>query len=349
MLNRNRSRLQAAYAWSLNAVASLIGPIKRHPAISAGWVFGLILGAVSADRWPSVGPFLIGVSFLSWWYLITFGRLRFSRQAAFSLAFAMIGVSSVVIYLDIPNQPLAPDDVKKVNFSIGVMDPRMLDGWSYQNPEIRLDEDENGWWWGAIRLTATMENGSKPRPLAFKIQLPEDIKLVSPELGGPAACMSESKAGGELICRIIPARNNRAFELEANFWWKPELPRLRIGENYMRLLRVPPEENHGLTKADTNHEPPILTIFTEAKQTSIVGRNPEPYHSLLNGYAWRLDFPEADEQHFVDLTLTNRRVRFFADQAPNLLALAGGLLLGLLAEPLSRQHGGGPGTPNPTP
>jgi hypothetical protein len=349
MLNRSRGPLEAAYAWALNAVGSLIRPVKRHPAISIGCVFGLILGAVSADRWPSLGPYIVGWGFLSWWYLITFGKLHFSRQAAFSLAFAMIGVASLVIYLDRPSHSLVPDDAKKVNFSIGVIDPSMLAGWSYKNPEIRLDEGGNGWWRGAVMLTATLEKGSKLRPLAFRIQLPQDIELVSPELGGPAACMSEPKADGELICRLIPTRNNRTFELEVNFWWKPDLPRLRIGENYMRLLRVPPEEDHGLAKADKKHEPPILTIFTEAAQTSIVSRNPEPHYSLLNGYAWRLDFPEGDEQHFVDLTLTNRRVRFFADQAPNLLSLAGGLLLGLLAEPLSRQHGGAPGTPNPTP
>lgn len=305
-------------------------------------VAGVLLGLAFAVFWPRGILPLLAISFLLWWLFVALGMIRFSRPVATSIGFGMIGIAALVIYWDRPMESLAQND-DKVTFFIGFENPSAWVDLSYTSPEIRLDESENEWWWGSVKISGNRRQGDLEQvslPLVLRIRLPKDAILVPPDDGGSAPCVPQPGAESmDLLCTLQPVAQGASFDLSMNFWWRPELPRLRLGEKYLRLLRLPPEEvAKGFPMANRDHPPPLLSVFVNSKRTEIRSGNPESYYSLLAGYSWRLDFPDGYGQQYVDLTLVNRQVRYFADQAPNLFALGGGLLLGLLVEPLSERR-----------
>jgi hypothetical protein len=69
--------------------------------------------------------------------------------------------------------------------------------------------------------------------------------------------------------------------------------------------------------------------------TDLDQAHPTPYRSHRDRVVWRLDEPVDIGDELLEVTLVDRRVRDIFDLTPDILALAGGLLLGLASQQLA--------------
>jgi hypothetical protein len=322
-------------------LALCVRAFMRHRGLE-GLLFGIFFTAAVAPsiyfwgrRWLLQQAVVFG--FVALWQLTAPIMRARPVRITYRWGMGVLGLGLLMVLVDQPtdlglehrvpphfNVLLASDDanVKNVVF--------------FTSPSIILKHVEGNVWVNTATVSAGIPDDVKgKRTLYVAFLLPEGADL--PERSRNSACRWEEHAEGSWAsCQLNLGPGNRSDAFELSFRWKPVSHRMGMGERRILLARRQSELwGLQLSPAVRSSIHPLLVIEGNLATTDLDQAHPTPYRSHRDRVVWRLDEPVDIGDELLEVTLVDRRMRDIFNLTPEVLALAGGLLLGLASQQLA--------------
>ena len=312
----------------------------RIVALLFGILLAVAVGA-SARFWGGRWLFhqLVLLSFVALWQG-TAPRLK-ARPVRITYRWGM-GILGLGLLMLLVDQPTDIGTEHRVPPSFNVLlasDDKMLeDVQFFTSPSIVLSHIEGNTWYNYATASAGIPEDAKgERLIIVAFLLPEGADLPEkPSASDDSVCdWDDDPTGAWASCTLRLGPKNRSDTFHLEFEWKPVSHRMGMGQQRVLLARRHAELwAPVLSPSARSRLHPLLVVEGNIATTDLDQAHPTPFRSHRDRVVWRLDEPVDIGDEVLEVTLEDRRVRDVFDLTPEILALAGGLLLGLVSQQL---------------
>jgi hypothetical protein len=310
-----------------------------------GLLFGVLAtAAVVASIYSWGGRWLLQqvavLGFIALWQLTAPFMTAHPVRITYRWGMGVLGLGLIMLLADQPTDIGIEHRVPpSFNIFLASDDAMIKDVEFFTSPSIVLRHIERDVWFSYATVSAGISEEVKGRRrIVVGFFLPEGADLPDKSsTNTDSACDWEEHAQGSWAsCDLILGPNNRSDMFQLNFRWKPVSHRMGMGQRRVLLARRHSSLwAHLLSPAVRSRLHPLLVVEGNLATTDLDQAHPTPYRSHRDRVVWRLDEPVDIGDELLEVTLVDRRVRDIFDLTPDILALAGGLLLGLASQQLA--------------